>query len=74
MKILQIPIKKLNFFYLLLAEQCSLICNSSALTLNLHYTTEKRVNTLNIFNNDIEKNTQNLDPNKAHRHDMFSIP
>ena len=54
-------------------KQCSLISNSSELPLNLHYTTEKRLNTLNFSSNDIEKIIQNLDPNKAHDHDKISI-
>ena len=54
-------------------KQCSLISNSSELPPNLHYTTEKRLNTLNFSSNDIEKIIQNLDPNKAHDHDKISI-
>ena len=54
-------------------KQCSLISNSSELPLNVHYTTEKRLNTLNFSNNDIEKIIQNLDSNKAHGHDKISI-
>ena len=50
-----------------------MISNSSELPLNLHYTTEKRLNTLNFSSNDIEKIIQNLDPNKAHDHDKISI-
>ena len=43
-----------------------MISNSSELPLNLHYATEKRLNTLSFSNNDIEKIIQNVDPNKAH--------
>ena len=50
-----------------------MISDISELPLNLHYTTEKRLNTLNFSNNDIEKIIQNLDPNKAHGHDKISI-
>ena len=50
-----------------------MISNSSELPLNLHYATEKCLNTLNFSNNDIEKIIQNLDPNKAHGHDKRSI-
>ena len=50
------------------AKQCSLIGNSTELPLNLHYTTDKRLNTSNFSNNDIEKIIQKLDPNKAHDH------
>ena len=58
--------KKAELFNSFFAKQCSLISNSSELPLNLHYTTEKRLNTLNFSYNDIEKIIQNLDPNKAH--------
>ena len=50
-----------------------MINNSSELIVNLLYTTEKRLNTLNFNNNDIEKIIQNLDPNKAHGYDKISI-
>ena len=50
------------------AKQCSLIGNSTELPLNLHYTTDKRLNTSNFSNNDIEKIIQKLDPKKAHGH------
>ena len=50
-----------------------MISNSSELPLNLHYATEKRLNTLRFSNNDIEKIIQNLDPNKAHGYDKISI-
>ena len=50
-----------------------MISNSSELPLNLHYATEKRLNTLSFSNNDTEKIIQNLDPNKAHGHDKISI-
>ena len=59
--------KKAELFNSFFARQCSF--NSSELPLNLHYTTEKRLNTLNFFNTDVEKIIQNLDPNKAHGHD-----
>ena len=47
--------------------------NSIELPLNLHCTTEKRLNTLSFSNNDTEKMIQNLEPNKAHGHDKVSI-
>ena len=37
--------KKAELFNSFFAKQCSLISNSSELPLNLHYTTEKRLNT-----------------------------
>ena len=60
--------KKAELFYSFFAKQCSSISNSSELPLNLHYTTEKHLNTLNFSNNDIEKIIQNSDPNKTHGH------
>ena len=50
-----------------------MIGNSSELPLNLHYTTEKRLDTLNFCSNNIEKIIQNLDRNKAHGHGTISI-
>ena len=38
--------KKAELFNSFIAKQCSLISNSSELPLNLHYATEKRLNTL----------------------------
>ena len=49
------------------------LLSNSELPLNLHFTTEKRFDTLNFSNNDIEKIIQNLDSNKAHGHDKISI-
>ena len=65
--------KKAELFNSFLAKRCSLISNSSELPLNLYYTIEKRLNTLDFSNNDIEKIIQNLDLNKAHGHDKISI-
>ena len=65
--------KKAELFNSFFAKQCSLISNSSELPLKLHYTTKKRLNTLNFSYNDIEKIIQNLDSNKAHGHDKISI-
>ena len=65
--------KKAELFNSFFAKHCSLISNNSELPLNLHFTTEKRLNTLNFSNNEIEKIIQNLDPNKAHAHDKINI-
>ena len=54
-----------DFFNLFFEKQCFLISNSSEIPLNLHYLTEKRLDTLKFFNNDIEKNIQNLDPRRT---------
>ena len=60
--------KKAELFNSFFAKQCSLIGNSTELPLNLHYTTDKRLNTSNFSNNDIKKIIQKLDPNKDHGH------
>ena len=61
--------KKAELFNSFFAKHFSLISNSSELPLNLRYTIEKRLNTLNLSSNDIEKIIKNLDPNKGHGHD-----
>ena len=53
--------KKAELFNSFFVKQCSLISNSSELPLNLHFTTEKHLDTLNFSNNDIEKIIQNLE-------------
>ena len=47
--------------------------NSIELPLNIHHKTEKRLDTLNFSNNDIEQIIQNMDANKAHGQDKISI-
>ena len=61
--------KKAELFNSFFAKQCSMISNSSQLPLNLHYTTEKRLDTPNFS----DKIVQNVDPYKAHDHDKISI-
>ena len=65
--------KKNELFNSFFAKKYSLESNSSELPLNIHYKTEKRLDTLNFSNNDIEQIIQNLDPNKAHGQDKISI-
>ena len=55
--------KKAELFDSFVVKKCSLISNSSDLPPNLLFTTEKRLDTLNFSDNDIEKIIQNLDPN-----------
>ena len=62
--------KLLNSFF---NKQCCLVNNSTELPLNLHYTTKKRLETLNFSSNDNEKTMQNLNPNKAHDHNKISF-
>ena len=62
--------KLFNTFF---AEQCSLPKNNSKLPKNLLFLTEKRLSNVQISNDNIIKIINNLDPNKAHGHDMISI-
>ena len=52
--------KKSELFNFFFEKQCSLINSSIELPLKLHFTTEKRLDTLNFANNDIEKIMQNF--------------
>ena len=65
--------KKAELFNSFFVKQWSLISNSSEIPFNFYYITEKRLNTLNVSNNDIEKIIKNLDLNKAHGHDKINI-
>ena len=58
-----------NFF----ADQCSLINNSSKLPSLFFKRTENVISSIDLGSNDIAKIIHNLDPNKAHGHDMISI-
>ena len=58
-----------NFF----ANQCSLITYSSVLPSVLFKRTENVISSIDFGSDDIAKIIQNLDPNKAHGHDMISI-
>ena len=62
---------KINFntFF---ANQCTLLNNSSVLPDNLAKLTNKSLDLVNFSTNDISKIINNLDPNKAHGHDMLS--
>ena len=62
---------KINFntFF---ANQCTLLNNSSVLPDNLAKLTNKSLDLVNFSTNDISEIINNLDPNKAHGHDMLS--
>ena len=64
---------KAKLFNTFFAEQCSLPKNNSKLPKNLLFLTEKRLSNVQISNDNIIKIINNLDPNKAHGHDMISI-
>ena len=60
-----------NFF----ADHCSILRNKSELpgTLSKKKKMRESLTTIDFSNNDIVKIIRNLDPNKAHGHDMISI-
>ena len=58
-----------NFF----ANQCSLINNSSVLPSLLFKRAENVISSIDFVSDYIAKIVHNLDPNKAHGHDMISI-
>ena len=64
---------KPEIFNSLFAKQCSLIKNKSKLPPRLHLLTDKHLSTVKFVNNDMLKNIQNPNPNKAYGHDKISI-
>ena len=65
--------EKAELFNTCIAEQCSLPKNSSELPKLLLFLTEKRLSNDLISNENIIKIINDLDPNKAHSHEMISI-
>ena len=65
--------KKAELFNLLFAKQCSIIDNSSELPSNFLKKTDKSISAITFTCDDIATLIKNLDPNKAHGHDMISI-
>ena len=66
----------LYFLYLFdtcFPEQCWVPKSNNELLNNLPFLTEKRLSTIQISNDNIIKKINNLNTNKAHRHDMISI-
>ena len=55
------------------AKQCSIIDNSSELPSNFLKKTDKSISAITFTCDDIATLIKNLDPNKAHGHDMISI-
>ena len=55
------------------AEQCSILDNSSELPSNFFKKTDKSISAISFTCDDIATLIKNLDPNKAHGHDMISI-
>ena len=65
--------KKAELFNWFFAKQCSIINNSSELPSNILKKTDHSISTVTFTSDDIATLIQNLDPNKAHGHDMLSI-
>ena len=64
---------KAELFNNIFANQCSLINNSSVLPSLLFKRTKNVISSIDFGSYDIAKIIHNLDPNKAHGHDMISI-
>ena len=65
--------KKAEPFNSFFAKQYSLMSKDSKLPSRLHYFTEKRLSICKFSSNNIFDIIQQLDPHKAHSHDMISI-
>ena len=63
--------RKTELFNCLFARKCSIINNSSEVPFNLCKKTDKSISTITFTNDDKATLIQNLDPNKAHDHDML---
>ena len=64
--------EKTELFNTFFAHQCTLLNNSSALPNNLAKLSNKSLDTNNFSTDNVSK-INNLDPNKAHGHDILSI-
>ena len=65
--------EKANIFNYFFANQCSIVSNNSELPVTLTRKTHESLSTIDFSTDDILKIIRNLDPNKAHGHDMISI-
>ena len=65
--------EKANIFNNFFANQCSIVSNSSELLVTLTRKTHESLSIIDFSTDDILKIIRNLDPNKAHGHDMISI-
>ena len=65
--------KKAEIFNEFFVKQCTVAPNSSKLSSLFIRKTDKYLSTVTFFENGIKKAIRNLDPNKAHGHDMLSI-
>ena len=65
--------KKAEIFNEFFAKQCIVVPNSSKLSSAFIRKTDKYLSTATFYENEIKKAIRNLDPNKAHGHDILSI-
>ena len=65
--------EKAEIFNSFFAEQYSLMNNSSKLPSTLLKRTDKFISSVSFSSNDIARIIRDLDPNKAHGHDMINI-
>ena len=65
--------EKANIFNNFFADQCSIVSNNSELPATRTKKTQESLSTINFSTDDILKIIRNLDPNKAHGHDIISI-
>ena len=65
--------KKAETFNEFFAKQSTVVSNSSKLPIVFIRKTGKYLSTVTFYENLIKKAIRNLDPNKAHGHDMLSI-
>ena len=65
--------EKAELFNSFFSKQCSIMDNGSKLSSNLVYHTNEKLSYIVFNSEDIGKVISDLDPNKAHGHDMISI-
>ena len=65
--------EKAELFNSFFSKQCSIMDNGSKLPSNLVYHTNEKLSYIVFNSEDIGKVISDLDPNKAHGHDMISI-
>ena len=66
--------EKVQHFNIFFSEQCFLIPNISSLLADVNCITDKRLSAVTFSARGIRKTIQNLDSNKAHRHDNMKYP
>ena len=64
--------EKVNIFNNFFADQCSIVSNNSELPMTLTKKTHESLSTINFSTDGFLKIIRNLDPNKAHEHNMIN--